>query len=157
VPQHVVEEQIWGRCGAHILCENLTPSGVHCGTPAGSRWRGGGFGRGVCAWPLTPQRRVGGSPPIIAPGQKERFLFGLKVLAFPAEVQVRVSRSETTVGMSDGNGRAPSAGSFFTVERRRVAAKERGFEARCRPRRPRPRVVSHWALDPGQLVSGKVM
>ena len=56
---------------------------------------------------------------MIAPGQKERFLFEPRVLVFPAESQVKVSPFGTSVGVSHGSGRAPSAGSSFTVERRR--------------------------------------
>ena len=68
---------------------------------------------------LDPTAKGWSSPSIIVPGHKERFLFGLKVLANPAEVQVRVSPSGTRMGVSHGSGRAPSAGFPFIVERRR--------------------------------------
>jgi hypothetical protein len=58
VPPLVDVGRTWGRCGGQILCENLTPNGVHCGTPMGLQWRGGGCGIGVCALILSPQRRV---------------------------------------------------------------------------------------------------
>jgi hypothetical protein len=56
---------------------------------------------------------------MIAPGQKERFFFGPKVLVFPAESQVRVGPSRTKEGVRNGSGRAPSEESSFEEERRR--------------------------------------
>jgi hypothetical protein len=59
-----------------------------------------------------------GSPLTIAPGQRERYLVGHRVLTFLAEVHVRVCPSGTSVGESHGSGRVPCAGSSFIVERR---------------------------------------
>ena len=56
---------------------------------------------------------------MMAPGQKERFLFGLMVLAFPAESQVRVIPFEIKESVSHGSERAPSLGYFFAEERSR--------------------------------------
>ena len=55
---------------------------------------------------------------MMAPGQKERCLFSLRVLVFPADNHVRViplgSMSE---GVSQGGGRVPSLRSSFAEER----------------------------------------
>jgi hypothetical protein len=56
---------------------------------------------------------------MITPGQKERFLFGGRVLMFPVEVHVRECPSGTSVGVSHGSGRNLSAVSSFNVEMRR--------------------------------------
>ena len=55
---------------------------------------------------------------MMAPKQKERFLFGLRVLVFPADSQVKVSPSGTKEGVSQGSERAPSLGFSFAEERR---------------------------------------
>jgi hypothetical protein len=56
---------------------------------------------------------------MMAPGQKERFLFGLRVLVFPVDSQVRVVPLGIKEGVSHSNGRAPSFESSFAEERRR--------------------------------------
>ena len=56
---------------------------------------------------------------MIVPRQKERFLFGRRVLTFSAEVRVRECPSGTSVGVSHGSGHVPYAMSFFIVERKR--------------------------------------
>ena len=56
---------------------------------------------------------------MLAPGQKERFLFGLMVLVFPADSQVRVLPFGIREGVSHGSGHAPSLGSSFAEERSR--------------------------------------
>jgi len=56
---------------------------------------------------------------MIAPEQKERCVFGPKVLVFPAESHVRLSPSRTREGVSQESGRAPSLESSFAEERRR--------------------------------------
>ena len=56
---------------------------------------------------------------MMASGQKERVLFGLTVLVFPADSQVRVVPYGIREGVSQGSGRAPSFGSSFAEERRR--------------------------------------
>jgi len=50
---------------------------------------------------------------MMAPGQKERFLFGRRVVVYPAESQVRVPPSGIKEGVSNGSGRVPSLGSSF--------------------------------------------
>jgi hypothetical protein len=47
------------------------------------------------------------------PRAEKRFLFGLRVLVFPAESQVRVLPSRINGGVSHGSGRALSLGSSF--------------------------------------------
>ena len=54
---------------------------------------------------------------MIAPRQKERFLFVCRVLVLPAESQVRVTPSGIKEGVSHGSGRMPSLESSFTQER----------------------------------------
>ena len=68
---------------------------------------------------LDPTTKGWVSHPIIDPGQKERVLLGHKVLIFQAEVQVMVSPSGMSLGVSHGSGRAPSVRSSFIVKRRR--------------------------------------
>ncbi len=57
---------------------------------------------------------------MLAPGQKERFLFGLRVLVFPAESHVRVLPFGIKEGVIHGSGRAPSLGSSFAKESSRL-------------------------------------
>ena len=84
--------------------------------------------RCACLAP-EPTRNGWGSPSIIAPGQKERFLFGPRVLVFPAESQVRVSLFGTSVSVCQGSGRLPRRGPHSQM-RGGVAAKEHDPKAR---------------------------
>jgi len=56
---------------------------------------------------------------MMTPGQKERCLFGIRVLVFPADSEVRVVPFGIREGVSQGRGRAPSLRSSFAEERRR--------------------------------------
>ena len=58
---------------------------------------------------------------MMALGQKERFLFGLRVLVFPAESQVRVLPYGINEGVSHGSGWAPSLGSSFAKKSSRLS------------------------------------
>jgi len=54
---------------------------------------------------------------MMAPGQKERFLFSRMVLVLPTDNQMRVLHSRINEGVSHGSGRAPSLGSSFAEEK----------------------------------------
>ena len=56
---------------------------------------------------------------MMAPGHKERCLFGLRVLVLPEDSHVRVVSSRIREGVSQGRGHAPSLRSSFAEERRR--------------------------------------
>ncbi len=55
----------------------------------------------------------------MASGQKERFLFGRKVLVFLKDSQVRVIPFEISEGVRHGSGRAPFLLFSFAAERSR--------------------------------------
>ena len=69
----------------------------------------------LCLAP-EPTAKGRGSPSMIAPGQKERFLFVRRVLVLPEENQVRVTPLGIREGVSHRSGRVPSLDSSLTQE-----------------------------------------